>query len=337
MKKTTKWNKDSILKEALKYKTRSEFQNNNRAAYKAAQKLNIIEIVCSHMPKHAVKFGEKSPNFRWTDEDLRKEALKYKTRGEFQRKSVSYGTAHKRGILDEICSHMPKHVDQSNKNNPNFKWTDEQLEKETLKYKTKKEFKKNRPIWAACQRRGLLEKLCLHMETTRSEWTKESIAIEALKYNNRSEFALKSPKAYAAAAHRKIVGEVCSHMKASGGTSRPERELFGIIRGIFPNTESVRDATVKIKGKPHIKGFDIDIFVPELNLGIEFDGTWTHSFKGLKRGRKHWPDEDIRNYHKLKDGWFKTKGIKILHIKQKDWDRDKESCIKKCLDFLKSG
>ena len=91
---------------------------------------------------------------------------------------------------------------------------------------------------------------------------------------------------------------------------------------------------VKIKIKPHIQRFEIDIYVPELNKGIEFDGTYHHSFDGLRRSRKHWPVKDVKNYHKIKDSWFLSTGIEILHIKEKDWMENKEKCIKKCFDFL---
>ena len=91
---------------------------------------------------------------------------------------------------------------------------------------------------------------------------------------------------------------------------------------------------VKIKNRPNIHGFEIDVFVPRLNKGIEYDGSWPHSFEGLKRGRSKWSDDDIQNYHKLKDDWFASKGIKILHIKEKDWKKDKQACIDKCLKFL---
>ncbi|MEZ5903554.1 MAG: hypothetical protein R3D88_09700, partial [Alphaproteobacteria bacterium] len=44
---------------------------------------------------------------KWTDENLRLEALKYNTRTEFSKYSkAAYMTAWKKGILDEICSHM---------------------------------------------------------------------------------------------------------------------------------------------------------------------------------------------------------------------------------------
>lgn len=103
---------------------------------------------------------------------------------------------------------------------------------------------------------------------------------------------------------------------------------------MYPKIVKLKDYKVKIEGKPHIKRFEIDIFVPELNKGIEFDGIYWHSIAGLKRSRKHWPLEDLENYHQIKDTYFLGKGIKILHIKEQDWLKNKEECVKKCFQFL---
>ena len=71
---------------------------------------------------------------------------------------------------------------------------------------------------------------------------------------------------------------------------------------------------------------------------IEFDGTYTHSFDYMRKDRKIelWSDDDLRNYHDLKDKYFLSIGIKVFHIKEADWDLDPEACIKRCLDFLAS-
>ncbi|HEY5235239.1 MAG TPA: hypothetical protein VIJ14_03580, partial [Rhabdochlamydiaceae bacterium] len=115
-----------------------------------------------------------------------------------------------------------------------------------------------------------------------------------------------------------------------------ENELRETIKNIYPTTKKKKDMKASIPNKPFIHGFEIDIFVPELNLAIEFDGTYWHSFEKMRKDPKKvkWSDDDIRNYHELKDAWFLTKGIQILHIKEVDWDLDKEACIKRCLDFL---
>ena len=45
-----------------------------------------------------------------SDDDIKIEALKYNTRAEFQKKSNShYSAALRKGIVDEVCSHMGKH------------------------------------------------------------------------------------------------------------------------------------------------------------------------------------------------------------------------------------
>ena len=165
--------------------------------------------------------------------------------------------------------------------------------------------------------------------------TDEELAQIALLYKRKIDFKRGHPYQYWFAVRRRLIDKICSHMPICSVDSIAEEELFGIILTVFPNARKLRDRRVNISGKPHIHGFDIDIFIPELSLGIEYDGKHWHSFKGLRRSRKHWPDEDIHNYHKIKDSWFLDNGIQILHIKEVDWIKDKQACIDKCLEFLK--
>ena len=122
----------------------------------------------------------------------------------------------------------------------------------------------------------------------------------------------------------------------NNGVSKAEIELSDIIRSLYSGTTKKRDRGVTISGKPYIQGFEIDIFVPELNRGIEYDGKYYHSYERMRADpdKALWSDDDIRSYHKLKDDWFETKGIQILHIKEEEWNLDKEACIKRCLAFL---
>ena len=224
-----------------------------------------------------------------TNEEIHQEALKYKTRGEFCKFSPqAYQVARRRGILDKVCSHMPKHIGFAGKNNPRYKWTFEMLHN------------------------------------------------EALKYNTRGEFHKNSRTAYNTAYRRGILNKICSHMPICSRISKPESELFDFIKNIYPNIKKLVDKKVNIQNMPYVKWLEIDIYNEEYKKGIEFDGTFSHSTKGLKRGREKWSDEQINNYHEIKDTWFLTKGIKILHIKQEDWNIDKQACIEKCLVFLKN-
>jgi hypothetical protein len=321
------WTNEELAEEAKKYKTRSEFQKNSPKAYTAAKKRKISHKICSHMEYLA---------YPWTDEELEQEALKYKTRKEFEKNSPdAYQAACKRKqILNRICSHMGERL--------NEKWTDEELAQEALKYNTRSEFAKNsQGAYHTAYKRKILDKICSHMKVVHRSWTNEELAQEALKYDTRSEFAKNSPNAYSVAHRRKILDKICLHMKTSGGSSTQEIELCDIIKSIYPKTHTLRIRSKKteilVKGKPHIQGFDLDIYIPELRKGIEFDGERWHSFGFMRKDpqKAKWPDEDIKNYHEIKDTFFLSRDIKILHIKGKDWDKDKQACIDKCFAFLK--
>ena len=314
-----KWTLEKLQEEALKYRVKGDFIKYSWTAYQTANTMGCLDQVCSHMTtKHIVR----------STKDLHKEALKYKTRGEFQKQAPNpYTVALRRGILDQICSHMEL---------ARREWTNEELAEEALRYRYRSVFeRKNRKAYDVAIKRGILDQICGHMEYLVHQWADEELVQEALKYNTRSEFR-KNSKAYDAARVRGILNSICSHMKRSGGISLAEQELFDTIKKSFDRIKKIRDSKVKIQNKPYIKGFDIDMFVPELNKGIEFDGEYYHSFDYMRNDPKKikWSDDDIRNYHELKDQWFLTKGIKILHIKEEEWVCDKTSCIQKCLKFL---
>jgi hypothetical protein len=334
MKQKVKWSLEKLQKEALKYGSRIEFKKKSPEFYEAASERGLLTSIVSHMSDSNIRLSEPR---KYSLESIQTEALKYKSRWEFQKRSLGhYRAAHSRKILDQVCSHMPKHVSMAGKNNPIFKWSDKKLKEEALKYSSVGEFvRESRSAYFTASARGLLDQVCSHMtRAIRKDWTLKELQQEALKYKTRAEFRKANQSAYCTAGKRKWLEEICQHMKRSCGTSEPEQELFNLIKSIFPKTQKLRDTRVKIENKPHIKGLDLDIFVPELRKAIEFDGTYHHSFGGLKRARPWWPDEDIKNYHVLKDGYFSEKGIQVLHINEADWKKDKNMCINKCLEFL---
>ena len=94
-----KWDKESCRREAIKYTTRTEFQNNSHGAWAAANKKGWLDEICKHM---TVKWQHK-----WDKESCRKEALKYTSRTDFENNSSgAWAAANKKGWLDEICLHM---------------------------------------------------------------------------------------------------------------------------------------------------------------------------------------------------------------------------------------
>lgn len=147
------WNdKAKCHAETLKYTSISDFSKYASGAYASVLKHGWKDEVCSHMTK---KWERK-----WADKEVcKREALKYKTRTEFQRcNDGAYTYALRHGFLDEICTHMElAHV---------VKWNSkEACHKEALKYNTRTEFEN-----ACCGaytyalRHGFLDEICSHME-----------------------------------------------------------------------------------------------------------------------------------------------------------------------------
>lgn len=316
---------EELAAEALLYTSKVDFQNKSNAYYKQAWRKGpeFLNKICSHMP---VLWGPK-----WeTIEEIQIEAYKYPSRTSFAKGSAgAYDKAQRMGWLDTVCAFMGQKCNEA--------YTIEEIAKIALKYSNKEDFRNNDcGAFSAAHKMEIVEQICSHMEVLwEPKWnTKEKIQMDALKYTYRTAFKIGSSGAWDAAVRLGILGEVCSHMKRSRSTSSAEKELLLTLKKNFNSIKKMVDRKIKIENKPYIRRFEIDMFVSELNLGIEFDGDYHHSFEGLKRGRKHWPVEDVRAYHQIKDTWFLSKGIQILHIKESDWKKDKESCIKRCLDFL---
>jgi hypothetical protein len=81
-----------------------------------------------------------------------------------------------------------------------------------------------------------------------------------------------------------------------------EKELLNFIKSIYDG--------VVIDG--YRDGLEIDIYLPELKIGFEFNGLYWHS--------EEYKDN---NYHLDKMNHFKEKGIRIINIWEDDWDNNK--------------
>lgn len=88
--------------------------------------------------------------------------------------------------------------------------------------------------------------------------------------------------------------------------SKGETEIFDFVRSICPTAIS------GYREKYHAK--EIDIFIPELNLGVEFNGLYWHSESTLTaNGRRKTADFE-------KQQLFKQKGIRIIQIFEDEWN-----------------
>tara|TARA_Y100001938_G_C8015582_1_gene392375 strand:+ start:315 stop:1055 length:741 start_codon:yes stop_codon:yes gene_type:complete len=93
---TIRWTKEKVIEEALKYKSRVDFQKGSRGAYEAAIRNGWLKDI----PLRSIR-----PNGYWTKERCIEEGLKYKRRSDFWKYGKgAYAAARKNGWLDEIFS-----------------------------------------------------------------------------------------------------------------------------------------------------------------------------------------------------------------------------------------
>jgi hypothetical protein len=91
--------------------------------------------------------------------------------------------------------------------------------------------------------------------------------------------------------------------KISESSSIKENEFYDYIYSIYKG-EII---------KKYRDGLEIDVYLPEIGLGFEFNGLYWHS--ELKKEK---------NYHIDKTNYFKEKKIRIIHIWEDDWDNKKD-------------
>ncbi len=101
------------------------------------------------------------------------------------------------------------------------------------------------------------------------------------------------------------------------GHSSSEKELLKFIRDNYKG-----EVVNGLGSRKIIFPLEIDIYIPELKLGIEYDGLYWHSELGGKE----------KEYHLYKTEECEKRGIKLIHIFSDEWEERKDE-IKKFLMY----
>jgi hypothetical protein len=110
----------------------------------------------------------------------------------------------------------------------------------------------------------------------------------------------------------KKITKICPECRGVPSKSRDELEILNYLRSYNIKAES---------GKRNlIFPLEVDIFVPDLNLGIEYCGLYWHS--ELSGGKD-------QNYHRLKYNLLKEKNIELITIFSDEWKNKKEIVLSK--------
>ena len=94
--------------------------------------------------------------------------------------------------------------------------------------------------------------------------------------------------------------------------SQKELDLFNYIKNKLPKLN------IQHNIKSIIPPLELDIYIPELKLAIEFNGNYWHSSE-LKD----------KYYHINKTNLCKEKGIRLIHIFEWEWDNKKDQILKR--------
>ena len=114
---------------------------------------------------------------------------------------------------------------------------------------------------------------------------------------------------------------VCDICFGSNSVSKAELQLREWIRSVIPNELIYQDKTILDNG------FEIDILIPDLKIGIEYNGLYWHS---EEVGKHKW-------YHVTKSNKCKEKGFRLIQIFEDEWIY-KESIVKsKLLHIFKQN
>ena len=114
--------------------------------------------------------------------------------------------------------------------------------------------------------------------------------------------------------NRTTHGSGCPHCFNAQLTSRAEREVAEYVVSLLG------DDAVETSNRSIINPYELDIYIPDHNLAIEFNGLYWHTENQSRDKRYH--------YNKWKQ--CKDKGIQLITIWEDEW-RDKQDIVKSML------
>ena len=107
--------------------------------------------------------------------------------------------------------------------------------------------------------------------------------------------------------HKQEICTNCNPIQKSYSVG--EKELLDYVSSIYSGTIVENDRSV-------INPYELDIYLPDLHLAIEYNGLYWHS-----------DEQKPNNYHRMKSDLCKEKGVHLIHVFEDDWV-NKQSIIK---------
>jgi hypothetical protein len=165
---------------------------------------------------------------------------------------------------------------------------------------------------------------------TKEDFIKESTLIHKNKFDysnvvyktssEKIEIICNNHGSFWQTANNHIQGHGCP--KCISIVSIPEIELQNYIESL--------GFEIQVNKRNIIAPYELDIFIPKLDKGIEFNGEYWHYEKRNKHCKP-------KGYHAMKSNLCREKGIKLLHVREDLWNKDKEKMKQIINKFLTYG
>lgn len=103
------------------------------------------------------------------------------------------------------------------------------------------------------------------------------------------------------------------------GISKGEKEVLEYVKSIYNGTIIENDRTQMEPNNDNkwIENHELDIWLPDIKIAIEYNGTYWHSIPSIVESDK---------YKKLQ---CESKGIHLISISEQDWNNDRNACESK--------
>ena len=122
-------------------------------------------------------------------------------------------------------------------------------------------------------------------------------------------------------------------------SSKPQKEITKIIKQMFPTLTVLSDFPIKKKSG----GYKLDILLKEINLVIEFNGTYWHCDprfyeKDYYNQKKKLKAEEIWSYDNDRKSFLEGLGYKVVIVWEHDYKTNSEqtlNILRECIDGKK--
>ena len=169
--KPRRWKKTDVLRDALKYPSKSAWKAASSGAYNAAQAGGYFDEAVAHMSKPIPDVINRKGRaiFRWTAKRVIEDAARYQSKPEWKAASGgAFVAARRLGCFDEATKHMTVL-------NPKGKWnTKQSVLDDARKYQTRAEWMRmSSGAYEAAKKNDWFEEAVAHMKVLRRRKARE--------------------------------------------------------------------------------------------------------------------------------------------------------------------